>query len=104
MLRAGRRLVAKKKQKSEGEAKPVLQLKVAGPGIRKGRVPVPELVRICQEAQNAINIQEECTLELIGIHGNSPTTLDFDLRKPQLALDFSEEFGEKAIREIIAGL
>ena len=87
-------------------------------------MPIPELVRICQEAQNAINkqaealkkrktyhpgpvghsIQEECTLELIGIHGNSPTTLDFDLRKPQPALGFSEEFGEKAIREIIAGL
>jgi hypothetical protein len=118
--------VAKIKQKSGGKSqpKPVLQLKVDGPGIRKGRVPVPELIRICEEAQNAINkqaealkqrktyhpgpvehsIQEECTLELIGIHGNSPTTLDFDLRKPQRALDFKEEVGEKAIREIIAGL
>ena len=101
-----------------------MQLKVDGPGIRKGRVPVPELVRICREAQDAINrqaealkkrktyhpgpvghsIQEECTLELTGIHGNSPTTLDFDLRKPQRALPFTQEFGEKAIREIIAGL
>jgi hypothetical protein len=118
--------MAKLKRKSapEPKVKPVLRLKVDGPGIRKGRVPVPELVRICNEAQDAINrqaealkkrktyhpgpvghsIQEECTLELIGIHGNSPTTLDFDLRKPQRALDFTEEFGEKAIREIIAGL
>jgi hypothetical protein len=116
--------MAKIKRKSESGPKPVLQIKVDGPGIRKGRVPVPELVRICKEAQDAINrqaealkkrktyhpgpvghsIQEECTLELVGIHGNSPTTLDFDLRKPQRALAFSEEFGEKAIREIIAGL
>ncbi len=114
----------KRKQELESGLKPVLRLKVDGPGIRKGRVPVPELVRICREAQDAINrqaealkkrktyhpgpvghsIQEECTLELIGIHGNSPTTLDFDLRKPQRALAFTEEFGEKAIREIIAGL
>jgi|SRR5437588_1211318 len=114
----------KRKRQVESGSKPVLQLKVDGPGIRKGRVPVPELVRICREAQDAINrqaealrkrktyhpgpvghsIQEECTLELIGIHGNSPTTLDFDLRKPQRALAFSEEFGEKAIRQIIAGL
>lgn len=118
--------MANKKRKSELQSgpRPVLQLKIDGPGMRKGRVPIPELVRICQEAQNAINrqaealkkrktyhpgpvghsIQEECTLELIGIHGNSPTTLDFDLRKPQRTLDFREEFGEKAIREIIAGL
>jgi hypothetical protein len=119
-------MLAKIKRKREiGSApKPVLQLTIDGPGIRKGRIPVPELVRICKEAQDAINrqaealkkrktyhpgpvghsIQEECTLELVGIHGNSPTTLDFDLRKPQRALAFSEEFGEKAIREIIAGL
>jgi hypothetical protein len=46
-------------------------------------------------------------LELVAIHGNSPTTLDFDLRKPQRALDFREEFGTIAIREVgktISGL
>jgi hypothetical protein len=114
----------KRKREVQSGPKPILQLKVDGPGIRKGRVPVPELVRICREAQDAINrqaealkkrktyhpgpvghsIQEECTLELVGIHGNSPTTLDFDLRKPQTSMAFREEFGEKAIREIIAGL
>src|SRR5580658_200106 len=114
----------KRKSQRELGPRPGLQLKVDGPGMRKGRIPVPELVRICREAQDAINrqaealkkrktyhpgpversIQEECTLELIGIHGNSPTTLDFDLRKPQRALPFTEEFGDKAIREIIAGL
>jgi hypothetical protein len=117
--------LAKKKQNQE--PRPILQLKIDGPGMRKGRVPIPELILICKEAQNAINkqaealrkkktyhpgpidhsIQEECTLELIAIHGNSPTTLDFDLRKPQRALDFREEFGTVAIREVaktIAGL
>ena len=88
--------------------------------MRTGRVPIPELILICKEAQNAINkqaealkkkktyhpgpidhsIQEDCTLELIAIHGNSPTTLDFDLRKSQRALDFREEFGTIAIREV----
>jgi hypothetical protein len=95
--------------------------------MRKGRVPIPELILVCKEAQNAINkqaevlrkkktyhpgpvehsIQDECTLELIGIHGNSPTILDFDLRKPQRALGFSDELGATAIREVastIAGL
>jgi len=110
--------VANKKQNSE--PKPILRLKLNGPGMRKGRVPIPELILICKEAQNAINkqaevlrnrntihpgpiahsIQDDCTLELIGIHGNSPTTLDFDLRKPQRALDFSEEFGATVIREV----
>lgn len=110
--------MAKKKQNSE--PKPILRLKIDGPGMRKGRVPIPELILVCKEAQNAINkqaealrkkktyhpgpidhsIQEECTLELIGIHGNSPTTLDFDLRKPQRALDFKDEFGTIAIREV----
>lgn len=122
---AGGLHLAKRKQKSE--PKPILRLKLEGPGIRKGRVPIPELVRICEDAQNAINkqaealrkrktyhpgpiehsIQEECTLELIAIHGNSPTTLDFDLRKPQRPLAFSEEFGAQVIREFastIAGV
>jgi hypothetical protein len=110
--------VAKKKQNSE--PKPILRLKIDGPGMRTGRVPIPELILVCKEAQNAINkqaevlrkrktihpgptadsIQDECTLELVGIHGNSPTTLDFDLRKPQRALAFNDELGAKAIREV----
>ena len=121
----GRAHLANKKRNSG--PKPILRLKIDGPGMRKGRIPIPELILVCKEAQNAINkqaealrkkktyhpgpidhsIQEECTLELIAIHGNSPTTLDFDLRKPQRALDFREEFGTIAIREVaktIAGL
>lgn len=112
--------VANKKQKSENKAKPVLTVKLEGPGIRKGRVPIPDLVRICRDVQDAINkqaealqkrktyhpgpikrsIQEDCTLELIAIRGNSPTALEFDFRKPQRTLDFAEEFGAEAIREL----
>jgi hypothetical protein len=116
----------RRKSKTQNQSQ-FLRLKIDGPGMRKGRVPIPELILVCKEAQNAINkqaevlrkrntihpgpiahsIQDECTLELIGIHGNSPTTLDFDLRKPQRALAFNEELGATAIREVantIAGL
>ncbi len=118
--------MAKIKQKSGGksEPKPILTLRIEGPGIRKGRVPIPALVLICQEAHNAINrqaevlksrktmhpgptahsIQEACTLELIAIRGNSPTILEFDLRNPQRELDFSEEFGARAIKEFAAAI
>lgn len=108
------------KEKRKTDLTPVLRLKVTGPGIRKGRVPIPELVQLCREAQKAINkqaevlkrkktlhpgptarsIQEECTLELIGITGNSPTVLEFDFRKPQRAMDFHEEFGQKALTAV----
>ncbi len=113
-------MVAKKKQKSDNKAKPVLTVKLEGPGIRKGRVPIPDLVRICRDVQDAINkqaealqerktyhpgpikrsIQEDCTLELIGIRGNSPTSLEFDFRRPQRALDFVDEPGMNVIREL----
>ncbi|HUQ93498.1 MAG TPA: hypothetical protein VM120_17590 [Bryobacteraceae bacterium] len=95
----------KKPPKQRATAKPILQLKVRGPGIRPGRIPVPELIRICKEAQNAINkqaeameglktkhpgpisgsIQNECTLELVAIKRGS-TTLQFAAAKPQLPL------------------
>ena len=85
---------------------PILQLKVRGPGVRTGRIAVPDLIRICQEAQNAVNrqaeaiegrktihpgpitksIQEECTLELVGI-GRGSTTLKFALAHSQMKLD-----------------
>lgn len=83
----------------------LVQLKVDGPGIRQGRIPVPDLIRICQEMQNAVSrqaeaiegkknihpgpissaIRSECTLELIGI-GKGSALLRFDLAKPQVPL------------------
>lgn len=76
--------------------KPLLKIKISGRGIKKGHVPVPLLLRICGEAQKAINRQaealagkrslrpgpataevaQECTLDLVRLGDNS-TTLDF---------------------------
>jgi hypothetical protein len=96
----------------------LLQLKVDGPGIRRGRIPVPDLIKICQETQNAVSrqaeaikgrttlhpgpiaasIQQECTLELIGI-GVGSATLRFDLAKPQMPL--FEEAGRLAAEVVV---
>lgn len=108
------------------KGKTVLQLKVKGKGWRSGTIPVPELIKICEEAQRAVNrqaealsgktktqhpgpvadkIQHECTLELIGVRKGS-TTLQFAIALPhlpaksQFEMNFQEEneaFGEKVI-------
>jgi hypothetical protein len=104
---------------------PVLRLKVRGPGIGKGRIPVPDLIRICQEAQAAIKKQaeamegrktihpgpvaaailDECTLDLIGIKDGS-ATLEFAFTKPQLRLQEMEAdaIGIQAISEVAASI
>lgn len=96
-----------------------MKLKLQGPGVRRGRISIPDLVRICTEAQKVVNkqaevikgkktihpgpsanaIQQECTLELIGI-GKGSTVLEFDLAKPQMHLSFSEHFGAKVVTEV----
>lgn len=100
-------------------AQPLLQLKLRGPGVRRGRISIPDLVRICQEAQNTVNkqaealkgrktihrgptsamIQEECTLELVGIKPNC-TTLEFELAKPQMAFPITPDFGAQVVGEV----
>lgn len=105
--------------KRKGADAPILQVKVRGPGVRSGRIPVPDLIRICQEAQNAVArqaealqgrktihpgpvstaIQEECTLELIGIRKGT-TTLQFGLAKPQLTLAGIVSPGIEAVSEL----
>jgi hypothetical protein len=99
----------------------VLTLRLSGPGLRKGTIPVPELIRVCEEAQNAVTrqaealegkktihpgptsvgIREECTLELISL-GDGSTTLGFDFAKPQMALPIpgQRSLGTEAISEI----
>lgn len=99
----------------------VLTLKITGPGIRKGRISVPDLIKICQEAQSAVNrqaealegrktlhpgpvsilIRRECTLDLIGIREGS-TELDFGLAKPQMSLPFADakSFGAEVVHEL----
>ena len=106
---------------SETRIKPLLRLKLTGPGVKRGRISVPELIEICRQAQAAVNrqaqardghrtlrpgpimakVQTECTLELLRI-GPGSTMLDFGVEKPQLDLQF-EDFitvGAEAIGEI----
>lgn len=109
--------MANKKRKKQSE--PILKLKLQGPGVRRGRISIPDLVRICIETQKVVNkqaevikgkktihpgptagaIQQECTLELIGISKGS-TVLEFDLAKPQMHLPFSEHFGARVVTEV----
>lgn len=105
---------------SDGAKKLVLKVKVDGPGIRSGRIPVPELIRICQDAQKAVTrqaeamqgrqstmhpgpsklpIQQECTLELTGIKRGS-TTLQFGLAKSQLVFPQLLTLGSDSIFEV----
>jgi len=102
-----------------GREPPILRLRVRGPGVRSGRIAVPDLIKICQELQNTIcrqaeamegrktihpgptaaMIQNECTLELVGIKKGS-TRLEFGLVKPQLPLIPDAEFGVEVIKEL----
>jgi len=105
--------------KKRKHARPLLQLKLRGPGIRRGRISIPDLLKICQEAQNTVNkqaealqgrktihrgptssmIQQECTLELVGIKPNC-TTLEFELAKQQMAFPVTPGFGADVVEEV----
>src|ERR1019366_9317752 len=98
-----------KKKRTTGE-KPLLTLRVKGPSVRSGRVSIPDLIRICQEAQNSVNRQAEakegfktihpgpvkdsirkgCTLDLFRI-GKGSTTLSFVSADPQDGFDFPNQ-------------
>src|SRR5438552_3411198 len=106
-------------------SQPVLRLKLRGPEVRSGRIPVPDLIKICQEAQTAVKKQaeamegrktihpgpvasailEECTLELIAIKRGS-TTLEFAFARPQLRIAEmeAEALGNQAISEVAASI
>lgn len=98
---------------------PVLRLKVQGPRVKRGRIAVPDLVKICQEAQAAVKrqaealegrktlhpgpvssvIQGECTLELIAIKKGS-TTLEFAFSQPQMHMPGTVAIGTEALAEL----
>ncbi len=104
---------------------PALQLRIRGPAVGAGRIPVPELLKICSEAQTAVKRQAEamegrntphpgpvaavivyeCTLELVGVKSGS-TVLEFGFAKPQLPLAGMEPhaLGALAIAEIGASI
>ncbi|HEY3975587.1 MAG TPA: hypothetical protein VGM18_21490 [Candidatus Sulfotelmatobacter sp.] len=100
---------------------PLLKLRIDGPGVRRGAISVPDLIRICQAAQDAVNRQaeamrggqslrpgrksavvyQECTLELTGIQKGS-TILPFSLAKPQQSLPLPDltTFGRDVVLEV----
>lgn len=95
---------------------PLLTLKVNGPEIRPGRIPVPDLLAICQHAQAAVNRQaealegrqtlrpgpkigkvlSECTLELVSL-GKGSATLGLEPAKAQAHLPHCSGLGDEAI-------
>lgn len=98
-----------------------LELRIDGPGVQPGTLSVPDLVRICQAAQDAVNrqaeamrggsslrpgpktceVQEECTLDLAGMETGS-TVLAFRLANPQQSLPLPDAttFGADVIRSV----
>lgn len=102
-----------------------LALKIEGPGVQAGTIPVPYLIRICQAAQDAINrqaealrggsslrpgpksneVQEVCTLELTGIEKGS-TILPFRFASVQepLPLPGATAFGDDVIRTVVQAI
>jgi hypothetical protein len=96
-----------------------LELRIDGPGVRSGTISVPDLLRICQAAQDAVNrqaeamrgglslrpgpktieVHDECTLELVGIEKGS-TILPFRFAKPQQSLPGAITFGADVIAEV----
>jgi hypothetical protein len=99
-----------------------LKLRIDGPGVHSGTISVPDLLRICQAAQDAVNRQaeamrgglslrpgpktsevyDECTLELVGIEKGS-TILPFRLAKPQQSLPIpgAMTFGADVITQVV---
>jgi hypothetical protein len=101
--------------------KPLLKLRIQGPGVRPGAINVPDLIRICRATQDAVSrqaeamrggqslrpgpktsvVSEECTLELTGIEKGS-TVLPFTLAKPQqpLLMPDMTNFGHDVVRQV----
>ena len=98
---------------------PVLKVKLRGPGVKSGRISVPDLIKICEEAQNAVKRQAEalegrrtghpgpvsatilaeCTLDLIGVEKGS-TVLLFGFAKPQMSIPQYDSLGKRAVSEL----
>lgn len=105
-------------------SKPLLTLKVEGPDIRPGRIPIPDLLVVCEHAQSAVNrqaeaiegreltlrpgpkigkVRQECTLELVCI-GKGSATLGFDRAKPQQTLPRMQNLGDEAVVAVAEAL
>jgi hypothetical protein len=103
--------------------KPLLKIRVHGAAFKPGRIPVPLLVRICNEAQTAVNrqaealegkrslrpgpvvanIARECTLELFGLRKGS-TTLNFARAAGQGKLVESQSLSFEAVAGVAVAI
>ena len=105
-----------------GKEQPLLKIKISGPGVKPGRIALPVLHKICQEAQEAVNrqaqaievkasgkpaseaVMRECTLELIALKKGS-TTLDFGPASQQLSfLPEMQSLGFEAVNAVATTL
>lgn len=117
-------------RKQQKRPKTILRIKVSGPHIKPGRIPVPDLLVICDQAQTAVNrqaevlrgkrglrpgptatvVKTECTLELFSVrHGSPAAAMSFSgpepVARPQGDLDLDiEKLGEAAVREVASSL
>ncbi len=109
--------------KQNTNQKLALQLRLKGPAIQNGGIPLPDLIRICEEVQNAVNrqaesfegrktihpgptalfIQEECTLALTGIKEKG-SLLEFTLAKSQISLPLKKDGHARLAINVIAEL
>src|SRR5260370_10505345 len=105
---------AVKRRRSNAQAD--LSVKVAGPGVGRARISVPDLLKICEQVQAAVNRQAEaleglrslrpgpytaktkieCTLDLLPLKKGS-TVLPFAMAKPQMVLSEVFTIGIEAI-------
>lgn len=111
--------------------KSILRLKVSGPHIKPGRIPIPDLLEICAHAQSAVNrqaevlrgrpglrpgptasiVKTECTLELFAI-GRGSAALSFagpeapqHAKQPGLeGMEDLEKLGEAAVKKVVQGI
>ena len=114
--------------KRQKRPRSILRLKVHGPHIKPGRIPIPELLVICEQAQLAVNrqaevlrgkpglrpgptatlVKDECTLELFSIgRGSAVMSFAGPEPKPQAQTDLDldiETLGEAAVREVVMSL
>jgi hypothetical protein len=112
--------MAKPKRKPTLRRKLPLMIEVSGSAIHAGRIPIPELLVICEHAQSAVNrqaeqlegvlqtlrpgprigkVRQECTLELVSI-GKGCTVIGLDQAKGQPNLPSLGGLGADAIARV----
>lgn len=112
--------MAKQTRSKVVKPKAALVLRVTGPGVRSGRIPVPELLVVCQNAQAAVDrqaealegssqtlrrgpklgkVRAECTLELVSL-GKGSAVLSFEQAKDQPHFPAVVNLGKEAIAKV----